>query len=917
MTRLIPYDRSYELMEKRFISQMKSISAELDMDFIMREVSTLTDIEYPQTFKARANSTDYVEALLKKEGYEDVLRVDFPADGKTAYQDKRMPISWDVTKAKMTILSAVAGLERKVVADYEENPFSIVWGSVSTPEGGMNVRIIPEAEVFMGEDARGALVLLETSDRCCSDVITPILDLGAIGFVTDGVVGGVESPDTITWVNSAVDDSNHWHVQADDRDFIGFSISARDGRAIRAAANKGHVWARIESDARRHTEGKVSMLSATIPGESDRELWVLAHLYEPLATDNSTGVIGLIGIANLIRKMIADGRLKKPRYTIRMVFSMELYGFAAVADYFGGYLGDRCIGAVNVDALPISENDKKMAIYFSTNATPFCGNYTVLEVFRAFEKAFDGILKIGKFGESSYGDDCSLNDSTVSLPTVWPFHFCEPRYRYHHNSIRTVDYIEEKKYNAFLSALALLIIKLAAPTDEDVKDIAEGAVTVANERLKSFADAVYTESESESRIKYFFEVEKKNMLDFKKYMSEDEAKAFADRIICPVVKADENIPLTPWQTYAKGIVAKRLTVGMPHDLANFPKNKRKTLPGIILYSPLSRILSNLDGEMDLYEVIRRALWETGTPNTDAEYKRYVNILYYLEEGGYVELKNDWEINEEDVVNSLRALGLKEGDTVMVHSSVSACGHIVGGAKTVVNAFLKVLGENGTLMAPAFTWPYIYFEGELQRMRRFRPYNPKNYGAITTGALPKSMLKDFGAKRSAHVTHSWAAIGKNAEYCTEAHGAIDNPCGENNPMEKALGIGGKVIFFGCGVSPNTFLHYLEEKSCSSFLENSVVKIERDDGTLVTEVVRNEMPGCRDFYGKKKPICKFYTKAMDRGLKIKNEALGVGELYMMELSELYNIGMDLFREDPDITLCDSPHCLFCNRYRKKKI
>ena len=73
------------VMEKRFISEMKSIASELDMSFIMREVSALTDIEYPQTFKARANSTDYVEALLKREGYEDVLRVDFPADGKTAY----------------------------------------------------------------------------------------------------------------------------------------------------------------------------------------------------------------------------------------------------------------------------------------------------------------------------------------------------------------------------------------------------------------------------------------------------------------------------------------------------------------------------------------------------------------------------------------------------------------------------------------------------------------------------------------------------------------------------------------------------------------------------------------------------------------------------------------------------------------
>ena len=690
---------------------MKSIAEAIDMDFVMKEVSALTDIEYPQTFKSRRNSTKYIEALLRKEGFSGVEVIDFSADGKTSYQDKRMPISWDVTKAKLTVLSNVPGLERKVIADYEQQPFSIVWGSVSTPEGGVRARIIPESEVYMGEDARGALVLLETSDRCCSEVLSPLLDLGALGFITDGVVGGVESPDTVTWVNSAVDDSNHWHVQSDDRDFIGFSISARDGRALRAAAYKGQVWARVESDAYRHDGGKVSVVTATIPGESERELWVMAHLYEPLATDNSSGVIGTIAIANLIRKMIADGRIQKPRYTIRLVYTMELYGFAAAADYFGGYLGDRCIGAINVDAMPISRNDKAMSLYVSPHATPFCGNYLIIETFRIFEEAFDKILRIAKYDHASYGDDASLNDSSVSLPTVWALHSCEPRYRYHHNSIRSIDYIEPEKYNALLAGIAFFIIKAVAPTAEDMKIITEDAVSIAAERLTAVAEAEYPESEAASRMQYFFEVEKRHILDFNKYISDDEARTLTERLVCPEVKADEGAPLTPWQSYAKGMVARRLTVGMPFDLVKLPKEKRKVLPGNILYSPLSTIISDIDGKTDLYEVMRRAFWETGTPISDAQYKLYINSLYYLADAGYIEIENKNELTKKDIERSLRELGIEEGDTVMLHSSVSACGHIVGGAKTVVDAFLNVLGENGTLMAPSFTRPYMYFEGE--------------------------------------------------------------------------------------------------------------------------------------------------------------------------------------------------------------
>ena len=254
---------------------------------------------------------------------------------------------------------------------------------------------------------------------------------------------------------------------------------------------------------------------------------------------------------------------------------------------------------------------------------------------------------------------------------------------------------------------------------------------------------------------------------------------------------------------------------------------------------------------------------------------------------------------------------------MIHSSVSAFGYIKGGVNTIIDSFLEVVGKDGTIMAPAFTRPYMYFEGAHQRQRNFRPFDPKNIDGISTGTLPKVMLRDYGAKRSAHATHSWCAIGKNAEYCVSAHGLLDSPCGDNNPMEKALGLGGKVVFFGCGVSSNTFLHYLEDRANSNFLENAVIKIVREDGKHVTEIMRNHLPGCRDFYYFLAPDeCKFYKRAMERGLNIKRELLGAGDIYTMQLSELYEIGTELFREDPDVTLCDRPQCVFCGRYRHKK-
>lgn len=481
-----------------------------------------------------------------------------------------------------------------------------------------------------------------------------------------------------------------------------------------------------------------------------------------------------------------------------------------------------------------------------------------------------------------------------------------------------MDFIDPDRFRYFTAANTVFVINMTAPADEDIKLLSEIALFEAREKLQNLEKSLADDPESESRMRYYYEGEKKHLLDFKKYMSEDEARALAERLECPKVSPDKEITLTPWQKYARNIVAKRLTRGLPHDLAAVPFKKRKTLPGLALYAPFANAMANLDGETDLYTIIKRAFWESGYNASDRDYKSYVSFVNYLAEWGYLEVKGETLLTKDDIVSALQRSGLSEGDTVLVHSSLTAFGSIEGGAKTVVEAFLEVIGNDGTLMAPAFTAPYMYFEGEHWKLRRFRPFNRKNLGLITTGTLPKVMLGDFGAVRSAHATHSWAAIGKNAEAYTSVHGMLDAPCGPGNPMEKALENGAKLMFFGCGVSSNTFLHYLETEADSSFVANAIVKIEREDGKLTTELIRKQMPGCRDFYYFTKPEgCKFYDRAVERGMKITKETLGVGDIYTMDLRELYTVGTELFKEDPDVTLCDRPQCLFCKKYRHKQI
>ena len=79
----------------------------------------------------------------------------------------------------------------------------------------------------------------------------------------------------------------------------------------------------------------------------------------------------------------------------------------------------------------------------------------------------------------------------------------------------------------------------------------------------------------------------------------------------------------------------------------------------------------------------------------------------------------------DIVSGLRSMGLKAGDKVMVHSSLSSMGRVEGGAPTVVQSFVDVIGTQGTLMVPTFTHSNTEYFDPLT--------SPSKNGAITEAA----------------------------------------------------------------------------------------------------------------------------------------------------------------------------------------
>ena len=887
-----------------------------DCSRILQDISALTALELGQTSHAYAAAARHTLALLQAAGIPQAELLSFPADGRTAYQDKRMPLAWEATIGKLTLLNTgspdynrlnFSGPDSShdfVAADFQQHPFHLVKGSVATAPGGQIARIITEGQFLSGEDPRGCLVMLQPLTSPRAAVLKPILDQGGLGIISDYLQGRYKTPDALQWVNACTEGA-HWHVQADDRPFVAFSVTPRIGDFIRDRATAGALKARVECDGRRY-EGTLPAVTALLPGRRSEEVWLLAHLYEPLADDDSFGVVAAIEAA---RGLMARGT---PEFSVRLVFAMEFYGYAAYAASRGENLRPAVVGALNLDS-SLAPPELELQIHLAGPGTPFYGNALAELLVRALAKQENAPRFAFNRYPGAYHDDQFLSDPSVGVPTIWPL---PAHNEFWHNSSQTAAWLSREGVRRGAAICSTLVEMLANPRPEWLGP----ALRLAEENL---ADDLRLLSEKPfgrpaERLRHCWQRETERLQDFARFCSaaavqEAVAALAAKYRALSVGLADSEKP-TPWRAYAAGLVLKRQTVGLPYDLAKVPVRQRRRLPDGVLYGPFANILANLDGRKDLGQVIREAEYEYRAALSEAQVKKYVDAVCYLADWGYLSLLQEVRIGVEEIVAALRQLGVREGDLLLVHSSLSGCGHITGGAMSIITALKQAVGPGGTLLFPTFTRPYIYLGDVLNKNYNYRPFDPADTSQIWVGAVPQAFLEQNPAPlRSRHITHSWAGVGPLAEECLRQHQPCDPPAGESSPLALACQHQGKVLFFGCPLASVTFLHYLETHCQMPFLQPAVCRRRTPDGGLETVLIDKHLPGHRDFYcGNQAHKCKFFRRAFERGLQLQQTSLGVGMLQMLSLPQLFEIGCQLLREDPRVLLCDDPECTFCRQF-----
>jgi aminoglycoside 3-N-acetyltransferase len=161
------------------------------------------------------------------------------------------------------------------------------------------------------------------------------------------------------------------------------------------------------------------------------------------------------------------------------------------------------------------------------------------------------------------------------------------------------------------------------------------------------------------------------------------------------------------------------------------------------------------------------------------------------------------VDKEDIKAGLRMLGVKKGDSVGAHSSLSRFGHVEGEADTVIDALLETVGEKGNIVMSTHSanvsedkrTPEEIAMG-VSWLLKLLPYDPKET-PVRTGIIPETFRKRPGVVRGSHPSNSIAALGPKAKELSEG-------------WHKLFEMDGYILLIGVGLERCSAMHLAEKR-----------------------------------------------------------------------------------------------------------
>ncbi|MFN8022372.1 MAG: AAC(3) family N-acetyltransferase [Acidimicrobiales bacterium] len=177
------------------------------------------------------------------------------------------------------------------------------------------------------------------------------------------------------------------------------------------------------------------------------------------------------------------------------------------------------------------------------------------------------------------------------------------------------------------------------------------------------------------------------------------------------------------------------------------------------------------------------------------------------------------VTPADVAVAIRAVGVEPGSTVIVHSSLSRVGWVVGGAIGVVSGLLDAVGTDGTIVMPAQTgvsdpstwqnppvpeswWPVI--------RATWPAFDPRLTPMRAMGAVAECFARLPEAVHSGHPAVGFVAHGPLAGELMHPHD-LEAGLGDDSPLGRLYERATRIVLIGVGHGNDTSLHLAEHRA----------------------------------------------------------------------------------------------------------
>jgi hypothetical protein len=325
----------------------EALSGEVAKDHIV-QITRHSRIQGSRGYRSAAR---YVLEQLRGYGFsEDQAFIEqFPSDGRIVYQTWQSPSGWDMTSAELRMVEP-----RDVrIVGYPEIAMSLM--TYSNP-GDVTAELVwvgsgTRHSDYDGKDVRGKFVLATGYGGAVHRLAVLEYSAAAVVCYLDDY-RAVDFPDMLAYTGM-------WpRTEELERVTFGFNLTNRQGEWLRGLVESGQrVVLRGSASGIGLEPYFMDVVVARIEGSErpEEELVFSAHLDHPKesANDNASGSAALIDMARTLRQLIEDGRLPRPKRSIRFLWVPEWYGTMAYIEEHpemtGPPLGGSYLANINMD----------------------------------------------------------------------------------------------------------------------------------------------------------------------------------------------------------------------------------------------------------------------------------------------------------------------------------------------------------------------------------------------------------------------------------------------------------------------------------------------------------------------------------------------------------------------------------------